>query len=65
MRLKTPALNSGMTFSVDGSSLIEFSGPEGKAISHRDYFDMGEFVYERIPILKLIIQAIKKRLAGE
>jgi hypothetical protein len=64
MFLKTPALNSGKTFSVDGSSLIEFSGPEGKAIFHRDYFDMGEFIYERVPVLKFIIQAIKKRIAG-
>ena len=35
-----------------------------KAIAHRDYFDMGEFVYERVPVLRLIIRHIKNRMAG-
>jgi hypothetical protein len=35
------------------------------AIKHRDYFDMGEFVYERIPVLRSIIDYIKSRLAGK
>ncbi len=63
MYLKAPAIDSkGIT--VDGVSLITFGGPEGKAIEHRDYFDMGEFIYERLPILKSIIKYIKGRLSS-
>ncbi|MCW8107420.1 nuclear transport factor 2 family protein [Alteromonas ponticola] len=29
---------------------------------HRDYFDVGQLVYENIPLLKWIIKAIKTRL---
>ena len=29
---------------------------------HRDYFDMGEFIYERVPVLGSVIRAIKHRL---
>ena len=29
---------------------------------HRDYFDMGEFIYERVPVLGSVIRAIKRRL---
>ncbi len=65
MFLKTQAIDSGKEITVDGTSVITFGGPEGKAISHRDYFDMGEFIYERIPVLSSLIRYIKKRMAGE
>lgn len=65
MYLKTPSISKGEEFTVDGVSIIEFGGPEGKAIKHRDYFDMGEFVYERVPILRSVIRYIKNRLAGK
>lgn len=65
MHLKTPAIDSGKELTVDGTSVITFGGPEGKAINHRDYFDMGEFVYERVPILKSLIRYIKGRMAGD
>ncbi|NMH58902.1 nuclear transport factor 2 family protein [Alteromonas ponticola] len=29
---------------------------------HRDYFDVGQLVYENIPLLKWVIKAIKSRL---
>lgn len=62
MHLKSPSLNSGREVTLDGVSLITFGGKEGKVIFHRDYFDMGEFIYEKIPILNQVIQFIKKRM---
>ena len=62
MHLKAPALDKN-EFKVDGVSIITFGGPETKVIFHRDYFDMGEFVYERIPILKSVIGYIKAKLS--
>jgi len=35
---------------------------DGRVNDHRDYFDMGEFIYERVPVLGRIIRAIKNRL---
>jgi ketosteroid isomerase-like protein len=64
MHLKSPSINSGQELTVDGVSLITFGGKEGKVISHRDYFDMGEFIYERIPILGSAIRFIKKKMSG-
>lgn len=63
MYLKSPSIGGGKEITVDGVSLITFGGKEGKAITHRDYFDMGEFVYERIPVLRTVIGFIKKKLA--
>ena len=64
MSLITPSINSGKMFSVDGVSIITFAGAEGKAIQHRDYFDMGQFVYERVSVLGTIIRYIKHKMAG-
>lgn len=64
MYLKAASIQNGKEITVDGVSIITFGGKEGKAIMHRDYFDMGEFIYERVPVLKNIIGYIKKRLAG-
>lgn len=64
MFLKTQAINSGNEITVDGVSIITFNA-DGKATGHRDYFDMGEFVYERVPVLRSIIGYIKRRLAGD
>lgn len=64
MFLKTPSLNSGKELTVDGVSLIRFSQESGKVIYHRDYFDMGEFVYERVPVLSSIVGFIKRKMSG-
>jgi hypothetical protein len=60
MVLKTPKLNSGETITVDGNSVVKFDS-SGKAIYHRDYFDMGAFVYENIPVVGFVVKKIKAR----
>ena len=63
MILKTKSLNAGKPVVVDGISYLKFGGREGKVIYHRDYFDMGAFIYEYIPVLGQAIRLIKKRLS--
>ena len=65
MYLKSPTLNSGQEITLDGVSLMTFGGDAGKVISHRDYFDMGEFIYEKVPVLGSVIGFIKKKMAGQ
>lgn len=55
-------LNGGKPYSVDGISYIQFGGGEGKAVYHRDYFDVGDFVYERVPVVKNIVQFVKRKM---
>lgn len=61
MTLKTAALNGGEPFSVEGNSVIKFT--DGKAIYHRDYFDMGDFIYKRVPVLSFIINKINEKMS--
>jgi hypothetical protein len=63
MELRTKGLKGGEPVLVDGISHIKFGGESGKAIYHRDYFDMGAFVYENIPVLGSIVRYTKKRLS--
>lgn len=63
MTLKTDKLNDGEAFSVEGNSHIRFK--DGKAIYHRDYFDMGAFIYERIPVVGWMVRQVKKKLKLE
>ena len=61
MYLKASGLNGGEEVVLPGVSVFEFSA-ENKVVYHRDYFDMGAFVYENVPILRSVIQFIKNRL---
>ncbi|KHT63877.1 transcriptional regulator [Photobacterium gaetbulicola] len=60
MTFQHPKLQSGKKRSVKGCSHIVFT--EGKVIFHRDYFDLGEMIYEGIPLLGAIVRKIKARL---
>lgn len=61
MTLKTPNLNGGEPMVMEGSSHINFEPETNLVIYHRDYFDMGAFIYEQIPVIGWIIRSIKKR----
>ncbi len=63
MTLKTDSLNDGKPFQVDGNSVIRFK--DGKAIYHRDYFDMGAFIYEKIPVVGWMVRKVKSKLKLE
>ena len=63
MILKAKNFNNNEPVVVDGVSIIRFGGKEGKAIYHRDYFDMGAFVYEGLPVIGRIIRFAKSRMA--
>jgi hypothetical protein len=63
MTIEHPSLRGGAAFTVPGSSLIRFNAA-GKAVYHRDYFDMGAFVYEQLPVLRSLIRFIKGRVGA-
>lgn len=63
MYLKAPKLNRGKEIIVDGVSVIKFDGEHGQAVYHRDYFDMGAFVYEGLPLVGGVIRFAKKKMS--
>ncbi|AUI86292.1 transcriptional regulator [Vibrio azureus] len=60
MRLQHPKLKKGATIEVKGVSHLRFQ--DERVIYHRDYFDLGEMLYENLPLLGSVVKAVKKRL---
>lgn len=46
---------------VTGVTFLQ-TDENGKVIYHRDFFDLGEMIYEQVPILGRLVTSIKKRL---
>lgn len=60
MYMRAKGLNRGREVQLIGNSHVIYK--DGKAIYHRDYFDMGDFIYEYIPGLNRVIRFVKARL---
>lgn len=59
MRYIHPKLNSGKQIVVQGTSLL--IGEHDQVISHRDYLDLGEMLYEQVPLLGSVIKWLKAK----
>jgi ketosteroid isomerase-like protein len=62
MHLRHKAVAGGREIVVPGASHIRFK--DGRAVFHRDYFDMGAFVYEHVPVIGAGVRYVKKKVAG-
>ena len=59
MHVEHARFRKGETLHLPGASHLRFAD---KVTYHRDYFDMGAFIYERVPLLGSVIRGIKQRL---
>lgn len=62
MQLQARGLNGGAPLDVHGVSILQFND-QGLILYHRDYFDLGAMVYERLPIIGILTRKIKKLLS--
>ncbi len=62
MHLKHKRLKSGQMMSVDGCSFVQ--SRDGKAVYHRDYFDLGNMLYENIPGFGALTKLVRSIAAG-
>lgn len=63
MQLVHPRLDGGRMIAVEGCSRLEFAPDDaGRVARHRDYFDAGALVYERLPLLGGAVRLVKRRL---
>ncbi|KPK61644.1 MAG: hypothetical protein AMJ59_01175 [Gammaproteobacteria bacterium SG8_31] len=59
MTLRHRSFRPRETLTLPGASLIRFGD---QVTYHRDYFDLGAMIYERVPVLGGAVRAIKARL---
>jgi hypothetical protein len=62
MHMRAAPINKGNVVHLKGLSLIRFDPQRRQAIFQRDYYDMGAFIYEHVPVLKNVIAYVKRRL---
>lgn len=60
MEYRHPKLNRGHSIRVDGMSRLKFND---KIEFHRDYFDLGQMLYEQVPCLGKLIGLVKGKAA--
>lgn len=57
MHLRHRRIRGGRQIDVEGISLLTVQ--QGKVVRHRDYFDIGELLYEHLPLVGRIIRWIR------
>jgi hypothetical protein len=60
MEYKTPRMNKGKAIKVDGLTILTLK--KDKIVFHRDYYDLGQMVYENVPLLGRVIKMIKRKM---
>ncbi|MCU7993976.1 nuclear transport factor 2 family protein [Shewanella glacialipiscicola] len=60
MQYRHPKLNRGHLIRVDGMSQLKFND---KIYFHRDYFDLGQMLYEQVPCVGGLIRLLKTSAA--
>ncbi|MFM1918885.1 MAG: hypothetical protein RLZZ303_519 [Candidatus Hydrogenedentota bacterium] len=61
LRMNVKGLNKGEEVSCIGNSFLKFN-EAGLVRYHRDYFDMGEFIYQHVPVVRFFTRQVNKRL---
>ena len=61
MNFRHPRLNRGEWIAVEGVSVMELKS--NRIVFQRDYYDLGEMVYERVPLLGRLVRKLRERLA--
>ncbi|MEQ6918706.1 nuclear transport factor 2 family protein [Halomonas aquatica] len=61
MELVHPRLDGGRRVEVEGCSHLTFAS-DGRVARHRDYFDVGAMLYERLPLLGGAVRLVKRQL---
>jgi hypothetical protein len=57
MKLKHKRLAKNKEINLHGASFLRFQ--DNKVCYHRDYYDLGAMIYERIPILGAVIRKVR------
>lgn len=64
MTFSSSKIKGGEPLVSYGNSHIKFT-TDGLIHYHRDYFDMGEFIYEHIPVVGYLVRKVKSGLSHE
>lgn len=61
MSYTSSKLNGGTPIHVDGTTILEIE--DDMIVYHRDYYDLGQMVYEHLPLFGRLVKTIKRKMA--
>jgi len=61
MRFSHGKLQGGRPLVLRGSSLLKLNEAEDRVIYHRDYYDVGEMLYEHLPLLGAVVRSVRRK----
>jgi len=64
MRIRHPAIARGEEILVDGCSELRWHD-NGLIISHRDYYDLTQMVYQHLPVIGWLTSKVKQHMAKD
>ncbi len=64
MHYQHPKLNSGRPLVLNGASYLKFENTDQglRIVSHEDFYDMGQMLYEHTPLLGTGVRWLKQKL---
>lgn len=65
MYLQHPSLKDGEEIVTEGVSHFKYNPQTKKVIYHRDFFDLGEYIYENVPVIGFLVKKVKEVAAKE
>lgn len=63
MTFCTQRLNKGKPIEVHGTSFLKIK--DDRIVHHKDYYDMGQMIYEHVPFFGKVIKKLKDRLKNK
>lgn len=63
MQFCHPKIKRGEAVTVPGTTYLRFASDD-RVFFHRDYFDLGQMIYQHVPMLGRIIARINRRLGS-
>lgn len=62
MHYQHPKLNAGHPLQLEGVSLVKVK--DDLIYYQRDYYDLGQMLYEHVPVVGFLVKKLKSRLKG-
>jgi len=56
-------IRRGQPWVCDGVTELRFDAA-GRVVEHNEHWDAGEQIYEKIPVLRIVIRWVKRRVSG-
>lgn len=63
MRYSHRKLKGGKPLTLHGSTVLKLDEAQNRIVRHCDYYDLGEMLYEQLPVLGSLVRTLRRKVA--